>query len=611
MSTFPPQTPGEPVSVIPKDIELCRFIENGRFLRTFQDVHLIGKGGFGTVFAATHRLEPTRTMYALKVVELELLDNQNLGTRRYFREVSTNQDLLSKHVVRYFTWWCEEPQFLPAPSEVPRHAHAANLAMQKQRSLTRRAPAGSNRRPPLPSPSPISTSSHTGAEGSPAPDADFQSPRPLPEPPSVIECLAPAVAPVAAPRRQKRDGAFGPPEIPMDSSSTEKQWQPFTSSDDSEFSDAPPACVALRRPIHRHRTRDLQMSLEEPEDLDIEEEGDGAGEDMVIFAAEPSTPVDGGSANSERPPGSLSASSPLTRTVAAQDPAEASRLLNGFKCIKSSPDFAAAFGRPDADIWPDPEPSRKARARKFKRLSEAPVVEKKPYRVALIIQMEYCRGLTLRQWLDRPERSTEPMQFIMAANGRPMELDFFRQLAKGLRDIHAKGVVHRDIKPENIFVDPESGSLKIGDFGLARFIEAQHTTIPSSQDGSSQGQNGTAERGMFHVDSLASVRGRLIGTPGYAAPEGGAFCTGKADVFSAALILLELLCPRFNTAMERLKTLEKFRITGECPAFLDGALPEWCGLLHAMGQHDPPRRPAAAVVYSRVKQNLRDLCTNS
>eukprot|EP01069_Polyplicarium_translucidae_P005536 Polyplicarium_translucidae@DN2806_c0_g1_i2.p1 len=338
MSTFPPQTPGEPVSVIPKDIELCRFIENGRFLRTFQDVHLIGKGGFGTVFAATHRLEPTRTMYALKVVELELLDNQNLGTRRYFREVSTNQDLLSKHVVRYFTWWCEEPQFLPAPSEVPRHAHAANLAMQKQRSLTRRAPAGSNRRPPLPSPSPIS---------------------------------------------------------------------------------------------------------------------------------------------------------------------------------------------------------------------------------------------------------------------------------KGLRDIHAKGVVHRDIKPENIFVDPESGSLKIGDFGLARFIEAQHTTIPSSQDGSSQGQNGTAERGMFHVDSLASVRGRLIGTPGYAAPEGGAFCTGKADVFSAALILLELLCPRFNTAMERLKTLEKFRITGECPAFLDGALPEWCGLLHAMGQHDPPRRPAAAVVYSRVKQNLRDLCTNS
>jgi serine/threonine protein kinase len=61
------------------------------------------------------------------------------------------------------------------------------------------------------------------------------------------------------------------------------------------------------------------------------------------------------------------------------------------------------------------------------------------------------------------------------------------------------------------------------------------------------------------VDSLISVKGLLIGTPGYTAPEGGALCTQKADIFSASLILLELLSPRFSTSMERFQTLECFR----------------------------------------------------
>lgn len=41
------------------------------------------------------------------------------------------------------------------------------------------------------------------------------------------------------------------------------------------------------------------------------------------------------------------------------------------------------------------------------------------------------------------------------------------QIASGIADIHAAGVIHRDIKPNNMKIDPE-GVVKIFDFGLAR-----------------------------------------------------------------------------------------------------------------------------------------------
>jgi serine/threonine protein kinase len=50
-------------------------------------------------------------------------------------------------------------------------------------------------------------------------------------------------------------------------------------------------------------------------------------------------------------------------------------------------------------------------------------------------------------------------------------LDFSRQIAYGLFELHSLGLSHRDIKPENVFVKiGQNGSpiLKIGDFGLAR-----------------------------------------------------------------------------------------------------------------------------------------------
>ena len=56
--------------------------------------------------------------------------------------------------------------------------------------------------------------------------------------------------------------------------------------------------------------------------------------------------------------------------------------------------------------------------------------------------------------------------------GRPMEvrvfLDYAHGMALAFADIHAQRLVHRDVKPANIVVNPETGAIKVTDFGLAR-----------------------------------------------------------------------------------------------------------------------------------------------
>jgi eukaryotic-like serine/threonine-protein kinase len=91
------------------------------------------------------------------------------------------------------------------------------------------------------------------------------------------------------------------------------------------------------------------------------------------------------------------------------------------------------------------------------------------------------------------------------------------QLCRALAHAHARRVVHGDIKPANVLMS-QLGSVKVGDFGVARLAE-----------GSSAGAAAT-----------------IAGTPKYMAPEQarGRGTTTASDVYSVGVVMYEMLAGR-------------------------------------------------------------------
>ncbi|TWT88852.1 Serine/threonine-protein kinase StkP [Pseudobythopirellula maris] len=83
------------------------------------------------------------------------------------------------------------------------------------------------------------------------------------------------------------------------------------------------------------------------------------------------------------------------------------------------------------------------------------------------VVMEYVSGESLEQLLDR------------YPHGLPVEqaVAWMRSIARGVAYLHDSGIVHRDLKPGNLFLDksnlaedPLPGVVKLGDYGLSKFI---------------------------------------------------------------------------------------------------------------------------------------------
>ena len=89
------------------------------------------------------------------------------------------------------------------------------------------------------------------------------------------------------------------------------------------------------------------------------------------------------------------------------------------------------------------------------------------------IVMEYIDGITLKEYLKQ--------------RGGPLTwkevVHFATQILSALDHAHSKGIVHRDVKPQNIMLLAD-GSIKMMDFGIARFSRAQNQTVSDKAIGS-------------------------------------------------------------------------------------------------------------------------------
>jgi tetratricopeptide (TPR) repeat protein len=109
------------------------------------------------------------------------------------------------------------------------------------------------------------------------------------------------------------------------------------------------------------------------------------------------------------------------------------------------------------------------------------------------------------------------------------------QFCHGMEHANQRSIkCHRDIKPANILIR-QDGTLLISDFGLAAAAEAAWRGGGGSWEGGGEG-------GGFGLGLFESAGKRVVGTPGYIAPEvfAGEGADVRSDIYSFGLVLWQM-----------------------------------------------------------------------
>jgi tetratricopeptide (TPR) repeat protein len=136
----------------------------------------------------------------------------------------------------------------------------------------------------------------------------------------------------------------------------------------------------------------------------------------------------------------------------------------------------------------------------------------------IYVVMEFVRGATLRQWVER----TKPT--------RAEIVERYIEAGRGIAAAHAAGIVHRDFKPDNAILGSD-GRVRVLDFGLASAGEVD------TDDGATEGALPNTS------DTPLTRTGTVLGTPQYMAPEQfrGERAGPEADQFALCVSLFEAL----------------------------------------------------------------------
>ena len=156
--------------------------------------------------------------------------------------------------------------------------------------------------------------------------------------------------------------------------------------------------------------------------------------------------------------------------------------------------------------------------------------------------------------------------------------------ARALFHAHESGVIHRDIKPANLML-PETGGVKVADFGLARAL--------------------ASESGL-------TMTGAVMGTPDYMAPEQaqGQDVGREADVYSLGGTLYHLFVGRppftgptpMSVALQHVTS----RIVVPEEMVRTAADKELTRLIHACTSKEPAKRPSdLSVLEERLTEIAR------
>ncbi len=118
------------------------------------------------------------------------------------------------------------------------------------------------------------------------------------------------------------------------------------------------------------------------------------------------------------------------------------------------------------------------------------------------IVMEYIDGITLKEYINR--KGVIPWREA---------LFFTVQILKALEHAHDNGIIHRDVKPQNVML-LKDGTIKVMDFGIARFSQNETQTMTD----------------------------KALGSVHYIAPEQarGEHTSNKVDIYSLGVMMYEM-----------------------------------------------------------------------
>lgn len=188
------------------------------------------------------------------------------------------------------------------------------------------------------------------------------------------------------------------------------------------------------------------------------------------------------------------------------------------------------------------------------------------------IVMEYVEGITLKEYIQQ--------QGVL--NCKEI-VHFTTQILKAIQHAHSKGIVHRDIKPQNILL-LQNGTIKVTDFGIARFSRNETRTMTGSAIGS------------VHYISPEQARGDMTDE--------------KSDIYSVGVLMYEMLTGQLPFQSDSAVSVALMQVQEEAtpPSAINGDIPT--GLeqitMRAMQKNPRDRYQSAAEMLMDIERYKKD-----